>query len=108
MTDPHAFPHCAPEAVNFSPDRLARIAELYAGEVERGRLPGAVALVARHGQLVLHEALGLQGPDSPGQPAAPMARDALFRIYSMTKPIVSVATMMLAERGLLSLGDPVS
>jgi CubicO group peptidase (beta-lactamase class C family) len=95
-------------AVNFCPDRLARIAEFYAIEVDRRRLPGAVALVVRRGQLVLHKAIGIQGPSETGRAAAPMALDSLFRIYSMTKPIVSVAAMMLVERGLLSLSDPVA
>ncbi len=108
MTDPHAFPTCTPEAASFCPERLARIPELYATEVQRSRLPGAVALIARRGQLVMHEAIGLQGPASPNQSAAPMAQDSLFRIYSMTKPLVSVAAMMLVERGQMSLADPVS
>ena len=73
-------------------------------EVERQRLPGAVALVARHGKIALLEAVGALDPAAD----APMARDAIFRIYSMTKPIVSVAAMMLMEQGRLLLNDPVS
>ena len=73
-------------------------------EIERRRLPGAVALIARHGKLVLSESLGLQDP----QAGTPMALDSIFRIYSMTKPIVSVAAMMQVEQGLLLLSDPVS
>ncbi|MFM6991369.1 MAG: serine hydrolase, partial [Rhodoferax sp.] len=60
-------------------------------EVASGRLPGAVALVARQGQIALLEAVGQQDPAT----GSPMQTDSIFRIYSMTKPIVSVAVMML-------------
>ncbi len=73
-------------------------------EIHLGRIPGVVLLVARHGGLVVHEALGLQDPQS----GTPMALDAIFRIYSMTKPITSLAALQLAERGQLMLSDPVS
>jgi CubicO group peptidase (beta-lactamase class C family) len=73
-------------------------------EVDRQRLPGAVVLIARHGKLALFESLGVLDPAT----GAPMARDAIFRIYSMTKPVVSVAAMMLMEQGKLLLSDPVA
>ncbi len=73
-------------------------------EVQRKRLPGATALIARHGRLALFEAVGALDPAL----GTPMPRDAIFRIYSMTKPIVSVAVMLLMERGKLLLSDPVS
>jgi len=73
-------------------------------EVASGRLPGAVAMVARRGQIALLEAVGQQDPAA----GTPMQTDSIFRIYSMTKPVVSVAVMMLVERGLLLLSDPVS
>nr|MDP2192073.1 serine hydrolase domain-containing protein [Rhodoferax sp.] len=73
-------------------------------EVDRQRLPGAVALIARHGKLALFEAVGALDPAT----GTPMPRDAIFRIYSMTKPIVSVAVMMLMEQGKLLLNDPVA
>jgi CubicO group peptidase (beta-lactamase class C family) len=69
-----------------------------------GRLPGAVLLVARDGRLQYANAVGVQDPAT----GKPMARDTIFRIYSMTKPIVSIATMQLVEDGRLRLGDPVS
>lgn len=69
-----------------------------------GRLPGAVLVVARKGQIVHASAVGKLAPDQ----TAPMTRDAVFRIYSMTKPIVSVAAMILVEEGKLRLSDPVS
>jgi CubicO group peptidase (beta-lactamase class C family) len=73
-------------------------------EVASGRLPGAVAMVARRGQIALFEAVGQQDPAT----GTPMQTDSIFRIYSMTKPVVSVAVMMLIERGQLLLSDPVS
>jgi CubicO group peptidase (beta-lactamase class C family) len=73
-------------------------------EVASGRLPGAVAMVARQGQIALFEAVGQQDPAT----GTPMQTDSIFRIYSMTKPVVSVAVMMLVERGHLLLSDPVS
>ncbi|MGB6307020.1 MAG: serine hydrolase domain-containing protein, partial [Steroidobacteraceae bacterium] len=75
-----------------------------AGEVERGRVPGAVALIARRGRLGYFESYGRRDADA----GAPMARDAIFRIYSMTKPITSVAAMMLWEEGRFLLSDPIA
>jgi CubicO group peptidase (beta-lactamase class C family) len=71
--------------------------------VASGHVPGAVALVARHGKVAYHESFGVLDPSS----GAPMTHDAIFRIYSMTKAIVSVAVMMLWEEGRLLLGDPI-
>ena len=94
----------APESVGMSGQRLARISDAFKKEIEQGKLPGAVVLVARKGKLVYSEALGFQ--DKEG--GKPMAKDSIFRIYSMTKPIVSVAAMMLVDEGRLQLTDPVS
>jgi CubicO group peptidase (beta-lactamase class C family) len=93
-----------PEALGFCPHRTQALVQVLQSEVDRKRLPGAVALIARRGQLVLHQSVGQQNP----QDATPMALDALFRIYSMTKPIVSVAVLQLMERGQLLLSDPVA
>ena len=98
------FPAEDPAALGFCPQRLGRIRQVFEAEVARARLPGAVAMVVRHGKLVLHEAIGVQDPVR----GTPMALDSLFRIYSMTKPIVSVATMMLVEQGRLLLSDPIA
>lgn len=73
--------------------------------VDQGLLPGAVALVHHQGRTVLHEAVGAQRPEA-GAPA--MAPDTVFRIYSMTKPIASLAALMLMEEGRLLLSHPVS
>jgi CubicO group peptidase (beta-lactamase class C family) len=95
-----------PEDVGMSRERLGRIAEVLAADVASGRVPGAVTLVARHGRIVHFKAHGLRDPADPA--ASPMERDTIFRIYSMTKPVVSVALMMLAEAGRLTLADPLS
>jgi CubicO group peptidase (beta-lactamase class C family) len=98
------LPTASPEAVGLSSARLARVTELVKGEIAKGRYPGAVALVARRGKVVYFEALGQRDPQS----GAPMTKDAIFRLYSMTKPFASVAAMMLVEDGKLLLSDPVS
>jgi CubicO group peptidase (beta-lactamase class C family) len=90
--------------VGLSSERLDRVGQALKGEIAKGKLPGAVALVARKGQVAYFESFGFQ--DKAG--GAPMANDAIFRIYSMTKPLVSVAAIMLLEDGRLVLTDPVS
>jgi CubicO group peptidase (beta-lactamase class C family) len=98
------LPLAAPEDIGLSSLRLARLGAVMRGEIERGRVPGAVALVARRGRLGFFESFGQR--DAAG--GAPMAKDAIFRIYSMTKPITSVAAMMLWEEGRFLLSDPVA
>jgi CubicO group peptidase (beta-lactamase class C family) len=97
-------PSAKPQDVGLSPDRLQRITQWMRGEVEAKRVPGAVLMVVRHGKLAYYEAVGQQDPASP----APMGRDSIFRIYSMTKPIVTVAAMMMVEEGKLQLETPVA
>lgn len=92
-----------PAALGFSAERLQAIDSRLAAAIEAGDMPGASILIARHGQIVHVATLGDVGPDGPA-----MGRDAIFRIYSMTKPITSVAVMMLAEEGRLSMSDKVS
>ncbi len=94
----------SPSELGLCPLRTARLVDVFKSEIDRKRLPGAVLLMARHGKLALFESLGLQDAQS----GVPMALDSIFRIYSMTKPIVSVAVMMLMEQGRLLLDDPVS
>src|SRR5882672_4769887 len=94
----------APREIGLSAARLARLGAVMHGEVERGRLPGAVALISRRGRIGYFESFGRRDPAG----AEPMPKDAIFRIYSMTKPITSVAAMMLWEEGRFLLGDPVS
>jgi CubicO group peptidase (beta-lactamase class C family) len=98
------LPRATPEDVGLSTAGLARLGRVMQGEVGRGLVPGAVALIARRGQLAYFESFGQRDPAS----GAPMARDSIFRIYSMTKPIVSVAAMMLWEEGRFLLSDPIA
>ncbi len=98
------LPKATPEESGLCPERSARLMAVLQAEVERQRLPGAVALIARHGKLALLESVGALDPAT----GLAMRPDAIFRIYSMTKPIVSVAAMMLMEQGKLLLSDPVA
>jgi len=98
------LPAATPESVGMSAERLNRIAGAFQEHIDKGNLPGVVVLVARKGKLVYSEALGFRNKAS-GQP---MTKDAIFRIYSMTKPLASVGAMMLIEDGKMQLNDPVS
>src|SRR5262245_38597082 len=98
------FPTARPEEVGLSSERLERVSRALRGEIEAGKIPGAVALVARKGRVVYFESFGLR--DKAAGDAMP--KDAIFRLYSMTKPFTSVAAMMLMEEGKLVLSDPVS
>ena len=93
-----------PNSVGFSAQGTRALVQVLEREVASKRLPGAVALIARQGKVFLHQALGQQNPAD----GTPMALDSIFRIYSMTKPIVSVAVMQLMERGQLLLSDTVA
>ena len=87
-----------------SSERFKRLSRTLARHVERGELAGVASLVARYGEVVHFDATGLRDRET----GAPLTRDTIFRIYSMTKPITSVAVMMLVERGELLLSDPIS
>jgi CubicO group peptidase (beta-lactamase class C family) len=89
--------------LGLCPIRMRHLVDVFQADVNRGRLPGAVLVLARHGRIALMEAVGTLDPARE----VPMPLDAVFRIYSMTKPIVSVAVMMLIEQGRLKLADPV-
>jgi len=98
------LPTAKPEQVGLSSERLGRLMTTLRNDVEKGEIPGAIVLVARHGRVAWFEAVGMRDP----QTKTPMTKDTIFRIYSMTKPITSVAAMILVEDGKLALGDPVS
>jgi CubicO group peptidase (beta-lactamase class C family) len=87
-----------------SPDKLERITDFFANEVTTGKLPGAVVLIQQHGKPVYLKCFGFQDVAT----GAPMTADTIFALHSMTKPITSVAAMMLIDAGKLSLADPVS
>jgi CubicO group peptidase (beta-lactamase class C family) len=94
-----------PEDLGLSKSRLARIKPFFEDRyVGKGLLPGVLALVARRGQVALLECTGAQNVAR----GAPIEPDTIFRIYSMTKPVVSVALMTLYEEALFQLDDPVS
>jgi len=98
-----ALPYAPSETLGFVPARLERITDVMARQVEEKKAPGVSMLIARHGQIAYRQSVGALTPGGP-----PMRDDAIFRIYSMTKPIVSVAAMMLVEEGRLLITDPVS
>ncbi len=98
------LPAANPEQVGMSSQRLARIAEVFKADVAKGRFAGAVVLVARDGKVAYFEAIGQSDPAT----GTAMRKDAIFRIASMTKPIVTVGVMMLVEEGRLQLTDPIS
>jgi CubicO group peptidase (beta-lactamase class C family) len=87
-----------------SGERLQALSSSIRDDVKRGAYPGAVALVVRGGEVVLSEVAGVQDPRS----GAPMRADSIFRVASMTKPVVGVAAMILVQEGKVGLADPVS
>lgn len=93
-----------PEDAGFSSERLSRITQFFQGEVDRGAIPGAVLLVSRNGKLVYRQAIGYQDRENK----VSMKADTVFRIFSMTKPIATVAVMMLAEEGKIDVMAPVA
>jgi CubicO group peptidase (beta-lactamase class C family) len=99
-----SLPSVKPEQVGLSSERLQRITETLKADVEKRIIPGAVLLVARHGKVAFFESVGVLDPATK----VPMSKDAIFRIYSMSKPITSVAAMALWEDGKFNLSEPVS
>ncbi len=104
ISQPLPLPAAAPGRIGLSTSALARLGRVLDDEVRRGRVPGAVALIARRGRIGYFESFGLRDPAS----GAPMSKDTLFRIYSMTKPVTSVAAMMLWEEGAFLLDDAIA
>jgi CubicO group peptidase (beta-lactamase class C family) len=97
------LPWAKPEELGLSSERLAVLTETLRANIAKGEIPGAVLLIARHGKIGYFESLGALDP----QTKAPMTRDAIFRIYSMSKPITTVAAMTLFEDGKFNLDEPV-
>ena len=94
----------SPEEVGFVASRLKRLSDRIEEGVKNNELPGAVVLIARNGKLVMFDSFGFRDKEAK----VAMTNDTIFRIASMTKPIVSVAAIMLMEEGKLTLADPVS
>jgi CubicO group peptidase (beta-lactamase class C family) len=99
-----ASPVVSPEQVGLASERLDRIASAIQKSVDDGRIAGGVSLVARHGKVAYLRAVGMADRDAHKA----MQTDSIFRLCSMTKPITSVAVMMLYEEGRFTLSDPVS
>jgi CubicO group peptidase (beta-lactamase class C family) len=99
-----SLPQAKPEQIGLSSARLQIMSDAFKREVDKGTLPGATVMVGRRGQIGWFDAIGKQAPGA----AAPMTHDTIFRIFSMTKPIVSVGIMMLIEDGHFVLSDPVA
>jgi CubicO group peptidase (beta-lactamase class C family) len=98
------LPQAKPDALGLSPARLAQMSDAFKREIDKGTVPGLTVMVARRGQIGWFEALGKQSPTQ----STPMTRDSIFRIYSMTKPIVSIGIMQLVEDGQLVLSEPLT
>jgi CubicO group peptidase (beta-lactamase class C family) len=96
----------SPQAASssFAPGKLLRVGDYIRNEISTGKIPGAVLLIQQHGQPVYFENFGVRDVAT----GLPMTADTIFRLYSMSKPITSVAAMMLVEEGKLAPGDPVS
>ena len=99
-----AAPTAKPEEVGLSTERLKRVTELVQRHIAAGSFSGAVTLVARNGRIAHHEAQGVMDLETK----KPMVKDGIFRIMSMTKPVIGVAVLMMMEEGKVRLQDPVS
>ena len=97
------MPMATPESVGLSSERLAQVGDAVTAEITAGSIAGGVLLVARHGKVAFVDAYGMQDKAK----GTAMDTESLFRLFSMTKPIVSVAVLMLNEQGKLLLTDPV-
>ncbi len=93
-----------PASIGLNPEKLEEVRQALQKDVAEGKVPGAVMLIARKGKVGFYEAAGKQGPNDE----KPMTSKTIFRIYSMSKPIVSVAAMTLVEEGRLRLEEPLS
>ena len=93
-----------PATSGFSEEGLARVSDYLRHEVATGKIPGAVLLIQQHGRPIFLENFGVRDIESK----TPMSSDMIFRLYSMSKPVTSVAAMMLVDDGRLSLDDPLS
>jgi CubicO group peptidase (beta-lactamase class C family) len=98
------LPRAKPEQVGLSAERLTLLSDMIRADTDKGRIAGAVMLVARRGKIAYLESFGLRDKAAN----APMGKDAIFRVASMTKPLTSVAAMILVEEGRIALDDPVA
>src|SRR6204780_2886910 len=93
-----------PAGAHFNPQKLEKIGEFFRNEVSTGKIAGAILAIQQHGHPVYFENFGFRDVENK----LPMTADTIFRLYSMSKPVTSVAAMMLMDDGKLKLADPVS
>jgi CubicO group peptidase (beta-lactamase class C family) len=93
-----------PAGAHFNPQKLEKIGEFFKNEVATGKIPGAIVLIEQHGKPVYHEFFGVRDPATK----EPMTDDTIFRLFSMSKPITSVAAMILIDQGKLKLDDAIA
>ena len=93
-----------PSGAHFNIEKLAKVGEFFNNEVATGKIPGAIVLIRQHGKPVYHQSFGVQDVESK----APITDQTIFRLFSMTKAITSVAAMTLVDEGKLKLDEPVS
>jgi CubicO group peptidase (beta-lactamase class C family) len=98
------LPTAAPEQVGLSSERLTIIDTVLKADIEKGKISGAVLLIARDGKIAYFKSFGMRNKEN----SLPMEKNSIFRVYSMTKPVVGVAAMILLEEGKLVLSDPVA
>jgi CubicO group peptidase (beta-lactamase class C family) len=98
------LPEAKPGSIGLSTNRLQKMSDAFKREIDKGTIPGVTVLVARHGKIGWFDAIGRQSPAT----STPMAHNTIFRIFSMTKPIVSTAIMALMEDGHFLLNEPVA
>jgi CubicO group peptidase (beta-lactamase class C family) len=104
MSSIAGLPSAHPEEIGLSSAALNNLTQVFQRDIDRGLFPGVIIAVARHGRLGYLKSLGKRDPAT----GAAMTDDTIFRIYSMTKPIVSVAAMMLLEEGRFAVADPIA
>ncbi len=104
MGKKNALSTTKPDKIGLDAGALDRLGEVFGGEIASGRLPGAVVLIARGGKIGYLESFGLRDPAA----RQAMTDDSIFRIYSMTKPVVSTVIMQMVEEGRMQIADPLS
>jgi CubicO group peptidase (beta-lactamase class C family) len=92
-----------PPGAHFDPKKLEKIGEFFRNEISTGKIPGAILLIQQHGKPVYHEFFGVRDPATK----EPMTDDTIFQIFSMSKPITSVAAMTLIDQHKIKIDDPV-
>jgi CubicO group peptidase (beta-lactamase class C family) len=103
MSNEYPLPSASPASAGFSTERLDRLDDVIQQEIDAGHYAGISVMVARHGKLVKFRRYGYQSLGG----SEPLREDAIFRIASMTKPIIAVAMLLLYEEGKWQLDDPV-